>query len=212
MSHHNTDLWRSANPVGGKRQGCGCWAYWPMSSGWLCEHLYTQYEYSLDREFLERTAYPILKEAALFYLAVLEEENGYLAFGPSTSPENSFLWEGEWVAVSRTNAMTMTIIKELFENCRKAGEILGIQDEFQEISGRRWESWNPYASGKTAGCWNGTRNCRKRNPGTGICPICTDCFPRTWLPWKRHRSLPRPVGNRCWREASRGRDGAWDGR
>ncbi len=132
VSHHNTDLWRSANPVGGKRRGCGCWAYWPMSSGWLCEHLYTQYEYTLDREFLEQTAYPIMKEAALFYLAVLEEENGYLAFGPSTSPENSFLWEGEWVAVSRTNAMTMTIIKELFENCRKAGEILGIQDEFQE--------------------------------------------------------------------------------
>lgn len=132
VSHHNTDLWRSANPVGDKRSGCGCWAYWPMSSGWLCEHLYTQYEYTLDREFLERTAYPIMKEAALFYLAVLEEEGGFLAFGPSTSPENSFLWEGGAVAVSRTNAMTMTIIRELFENCRKAGEVLGIRDEFQE--------------------------------------------------------------------------------
>lgn len=132
VSHHNTDLWRSANPVGGKRKGCGCWAYWPMSSGWLCEHLYTQYEYTLEREFLEQTAYPIMKEAALFYLAVLEEENGYLAFSPSTSPENSFLWDGEGVAVCRTTAMTMTIIRELFENCRKAGTILGICDEFQE--------------------------------------------------------------------------------
>lgn len=132
VSHHNTDLWCSANPVGGKRRGCGSWAYWPMSSGWLCEHLYTQYEYTLDREFLEQTAYPIMKEAALFYLSVLEEEDGYLAFSPSTSPENNFLWEEEWVAVSRTNAMTMTIIRELFENCRKSGEILGIQDDFME--------------------------------------------------------------------------------
>jgi len=132
VSHHNTDLWRSANPVGEKRRGCGCWAYWPMSSGWLCEHLYTQYEYTLDREFLDKTAYPIMKEAALFYLALLEEDDGFLTFGPSTSPENSFLWEGEPVAVSRTNAMTVTIIRELFENCRKAGEILEIQDEFQE--------------------------------------------------------------------------------
>ena len=132
VSHHNTDLWCSANPVGGKGKGCGCWAYWPMSAGWLCEHLYTQYEYTLDRDFLEETAYPIMKEAALFYLAVLEEEDGYLVFGPSTSPENSFLWEGEWVAVSRTGAMTMSIIRELFENCRKAGEILGIGDAFQE--------------------------------------------------------------------------------
>ena len=94
--------------------------------------MYTQYEYSLDREFLERTAYPIMKEAALFYLAVLEEEDGYLAFSPSTSPENSFLLDGEGVAVCRTTAMTMTVIRELFENCRKAGRILGIQDEFQE--------------------------------------------------------------------------------
>ncbi len=129
VCHHNTDLWRSANPVGGSAS----WAYWPMSSGWLCQHLFTQYEYTLDRSFLEETAYPIMKEGALFYLAVMaEDEQGNLAFMPSTSPENCFLWEGKSTAVSRSAAMTMTIIRELFENCLKAGEILGIRDAFQE--------------------------------------------------------------------------------
>lgn len=148
VAHHNTDLWRSANPVGGKRRGCGCWAYWPMSSGWLCEHLYTQYEYTLDKDFLKQTAYPVMKEAALFYLALLEEENGYLAFGPSTSPENSFLWNGEWVALSRTNAMTLTIIRELFENCQKAGEVLKIRDAFQENLKEALEKLEPLRIGK----------------------------------------------------------------
>lgn len=148
VSHHNTDLWRSANPVGGKQKGCGCWAYWPMSSGWLCEHLYTQYEYTLDREFLEQTAYPIMKEAALFYLSVLEEEEGFLAFSPSTSPENSFLWNGECTAVSRTTAMTVTIIRELFENCLKAGEILSVQDGFQKSVSEALEKLEPLRIGE----------------------------------------------------------------
>lgn len=148
VSHHNTDLWRSANPVGGKQKGCGCWAYWQMSSGWLCEHLYTQYEYTLDREFLERTAYPIMKEAALFCLSVLEEEDGFLSFSPSTSPENSFLWNGECTAVSRTAAMTVTIIRELFGNCLKAGEILGIQDTFQKSIREALERLEPLYIGE----------------------------------------------------------------
>lgn len=165
VSHHNTDLWCSANPVGGKQKGCGCWAYWPMSSGWLCEHLYTQYEYTLDREFLERTAYPLMKEAALFYLALLEEEEGYLAFGPSTSPENSFLWEGENVAVSRSNAMTMTIIRELFENCRKAGEILGIRDEFQDGIGEALGKLEPLRIGEDGRLLEWNEELEEAEPG-----------------------------------------------
>lgn len=129
VCHHNTDLWRSTNPVGGSAS----WAFWPMSSGWLCQHLFTQYEYTLDRTFFEETAYPIMKEAARFYLAVLAEDGeGNLAFMPATSPENTFLHDGKAAAVSRSTAMTMTIIRELFENCLKAGKILGIRDGFQE--------------------------------------------------------------------------------
>ena len=61
VSHHNTDIWRLSNPVGNRGQGCAVWAFWQMSSGWLCEHLFEQYEFTLDKEFLKNTAYPIMK-------------------------------------------------------------------------------------------------------------------------------------------------------
>ena len=74
VSHHNADLWRLATPVAGN----ACWAFWHGSSGWLCRHLFDHYEYTLDREFLEKTAYPIMKGAAEFYLDIMTEEDGKL--------------------------------------------------------------------------------------------------------------------------------------
>ena len=43
-----------------------------MGAAWLCTHLWTHYEYTLDREFLERS-YPIMCEAALFFIDFLVE-------------------------------------------------------------------------------------------------------------------------------------------
>ncbi len=131
-AHHNVDIWRMSTPVQGNSQ----WSFWPMSSGWLCRHLYEHYEYTLDREFLKNTAYPIMKKAAVFYLDMLtEDKDGYLIMAPSTSPENSFKFGSGKCSVSETSTMTMSIIRELFINCEKAADILGINDEFiSEIS------------------------------------------------------------------------------
>ncbi|MBQ7049531.1 MAG: glycoside hydrolase family 95 protein, partial [Firmicutes bacterium] len=64
-SHHNVDLWGHASPVGGRdNPSSNLYANWCLSSGWLCAHLFWQYEYTLDEDFLRSTAYPIMKEAA----------------------------------------------------------------------------------------------------------------------------------------------------
>ncbi len=124
--HHNLDIWGITTPVRGSSQ----WSFWPMASGWFCRHIYEHYEYTLDKDYLENTAYPLLKKAAEFYLDMLvEDKDGYLMIAPSTSPENEFWHNGKKCSVSQTSTMSMSIIKELFINCKKAAAILGISDE-----------------------------------------------------------------------------------
>lgn len=133
-SHHNVDIWRMSTPV----QGSSQWSFWPMSSGWLCRHLYEHYEYTLDVDFLRDTAYPVMKKAAEFYLDMLvPDKDGYLIIAPSTSPENSFKYGKEECSVSQTSTMSMAIIKELFINCLKASKILNdTNNVIDEISNK----------------------------------------------------------------------------
>ena len=132
-SHHNTDIWRFASPVGNHWKGSACFAFWNVSAGWLCRHLYDQYEYTLDKKFLQNTAYPIMKSAAEFFIDVLiVDREGYLMICPSTSPENTFLYKGEKCNISATTTMTMTIARELFKNCINACETLGWDQDFAE--------------------------------------------------------------------------------
>ena len=64
--HHNTDLWGDAVPIDGAR--CGIW---PMGAAWLSLHLAEHYDFTRDRKFLAERAYPIMKEAAQFFLDYL---------------------------------------------------------------------------------------------------------------------------------------------
>jgi len=133
-SHHNVDLWRFTHPVGEKGKGTAVYAFWPMSAGWLCEHLFEHYEYTGDTAFLRERAYPVMKEATQFYLDLLtEDESGFLCMIPSTSPENAFLVGEEHIAVSKTTTMTMSIVRELLTNVMKAAEVLGVDAEYGQM-------------------------------------------------------------------------------
>ncbi len=143
-SHHNVDIWRLSTPVNGN----AVWAFWPLSSGWLCEHIFAHYEYTKDVGFLKETAYPIMKKAAEFYIDYLvEDKNGHLIAAPSTSPENVFLYNGDTCAVSQTSTMTMSIIRELFENCIKACDILDADKEFADILKEKLAKMLPFEIG-----------------------------------------------------------------
>lgn len=131
-SHHNVDLWGHSSPVGGRdNPSSNSYAGWCLSSGWLCAHLFRQYEYTLDEEFLRRTAYPIMKEAARFYLSVMTEDEGELILCPASSPENWYYGaDGKPHALAKKTTMSQAIIFELFTNCVKSCEILGIDADF----------------------------------------------------------------------------------
>ncbi len=133
VSHHNSDIWCLSNPVGNHGEGTAVYAFWPLSAGWLSAHAYDHYLFSGDREFLRQKGYPIIRDAARFFLDVLTENGaGELIFAPSTSPENTFIYHGKTCAVSQTTTMTMAIVKETLCNAASCCRILDTDSRFLE--------------------------------------------------------------------------------
>jgi hypothetical protein len=119
-----------------------------MAAGWLCRHLFEHYEYTLDRGFLKYRAYPAIRDAAIFYIDMLsEDEDGYLVMSPTTSPENAFIYEGEIRKVSKTATMTIAIVKEVFSNFLKCCEALNIDDELNSEIKDKLSKLYPYKVG-----------------------------------------------------------------
>jgi alpha-L-fucosidase 2 len=146
--HHNTDLWRATAPVDGP------WGIWPVGSIWLANQMWDHYEFSEDREFLQRDAYPAMKEAAEFALGFLVEAPagtpfaGRLVTNPSTSPENRYLLNGKPHSLTYAPTMDIELIHELFENCRRASEILGTDADFRADLDRAQKRLPPLQIGK----------------------------------------------------------------
>ncbi|WJH33132.1 hypothetical protein N6H14_23645 [Paenibacillus sp. CC-CFT747] len=132
--HHCTDLWCLTSPSGGYGVGDAVWATWPMGCAWLTQHLWEHYAFTKDEAFLRERAYPLMKEAALFCLDWLyEDEDGYLVTSPSTSPENKFRTPfGGTAAVTKASTMDMALIWDLFTNCMEASQVLGTDEAFRE--------------------------------------------------------------------------------
>ncbi len=129
--HHNTDLWRATAPVDGP------WGIWPSAQSWLANQMWDHYQFSGDRAFLAQQAYPAIKEAAQFALTDLVEAPagtrvaGRLVTNPSTSPENQFILDGTRHSLTYAPTMDIELIQELFENCARAAEILGVDTAFR---------------------------------------------------------------------------------
>ncbi len=123
--HHNFDLWRGAAPINRSNHGI-----WVSGSGWMATHLWEHYLFTRDREFLKQTAFPLMKEAALFYADYLVEDptTRWLISGPSNSPEQGGLVMGP--------TMDHQIIRCLFQACIEAARLLKLEAADQELIAR----------------------------------------------------------------------------
>ncbi len=124
VCHHNTDLWRATAPIDGP-----FWGMWPCGGAWLTVHLWEHYLYSNETAFLQRI-YPLLCGAAEFFLDALVEDpkTKYLVTSPSISPENAHPF-GTSVCAGPT--MDSQIIRDVFTQAIKAGEILKVDPELR---------------------------------------------------------------------------------
>lgn len=128
VAHHNTDIWADTAVQDLWIPG----SYWVMGAAWLCTHLWTHYEYTKDKAFLEETFY-IMREAAEFFLDFLIEDDGYLKTCPSVSPENTFILpNGQKGANTIGVTMDNQILRDLFGQCISAARILGIEDTLND--------------------------------------------------------------------------------
>ena len=130
VAHHISDIWGFTSPGDRPRSGL-----WPTGAAWLTQHLWEHYQFGLDRGFLAR-AYPVMKEAAEFFLDYLVDDPrapGRLLSGPSVSPENRYrLPNGQVGILSMGPSMDHQIITGLFTQVVQASEILGIDAAFRE--------------------------------------------------------------------------------
>ena len=126
--HHNTDLWGHAVPIDGVGSGI-----WPMGGAWLSLHLWDRYDFTRDREFLARRAYPVMKEAGEFLLDYLVDDGkGNLITGPSLSPENRYrLSDGTVAKLCMGPTMDIEIADALLGRIVEASRLLNIDLEFR---------------------------------------------------------------------------------
>ncbi|MDQ5980729.1 MAG: alpha-L-fucosidase 2 [Verrucomicrobiota bacterium] len=119
--HHNTDLWRGTAPINNSNHGI-----WPTGGAWLTLHLWERYLFTQDRGFLDHRAYPVMKEAAEFFVDFLvrDPKTGWLISGPSNSPEQGGLVMGP--------AMDHQIIRALLAATARAADILGTDADFAQ--------------------------------------------------------------------------------
>lgn len=119
-----------------RKEGCCGWAVhtqnnlfgysdWLINrpaNAWYCTHLWQHYAYGLDRGYLRRVAWPVMKETCLYWFDRLNMQDGRLIAPDEWSPEH-----GPW---EDGPAYAQQLIHELFANTLEAAGALGYDDSF----------------------------------------------------------------------------------
>lgn len=140
---------------------CNAWGYtapgWGVSWGmnvtggaWLATHLWSHYKYTADKDYLRNTAYPILRDAALFFSDYMAEDpaTGQLMTGPSISPENGYQHNGKHYSLSMMPTIDRVMVYDLYDACIQSADILGINDDFTAKLRKDIKRLPPLAVGK----------------------------------------------------------------
>ena len=149
-SSHNSDIWAMANPVGEKRESPE-WSNWNLGGAWLSQALWEHYRYTLDKQFLTDTAYPLLRGAAEFCLDWLidnPKSPGTLITAPSTSPENEYKTPAGYHGTTCYGGTAdLAIIRELLQNTLAAGRLVGESKAFLSNLESHLKRLHPYTIG-----------------------------------------------------------------
>lgn len=130
VAHVFSNVWGFTDP--GWETG---WGLNVTGGLWIATHMIEHYEYTQDKQFLVKQAFPALKKSAEFYLdyMVIEPVSGHLVTGPSASPENSFFTrdanDGEH-QLCLAPTVDIVLIRDLFNFLIKAARLLNMDAEF----------------------------------------------------------------------------------
>jgi alpha-L-fucosidase 2 len=205
--HHNTDLWRGTAPVDAAKYGM-----WPVGGAWLCLHLWEHYQFSGDKKFL-RENYPLMRGAAQFLLQLLVEDpkHHWLVTPFSMSPEHTYRdKDGNTASLSPGPTMDIAQIRELFGHCIEAGQILGIDKDFQARLAATLPKLPPYRINSHGYLQEWIEDWTPGTEGHNVSPNFP-FFPGSTITLRGNPELAGAINK--WMETRQGRGGwitAWD--
>lgn len=140
-----------SNPWGYTAPGWGeCWGLHVTGGAWIATHLWEHFLYTRDMEFLENKAFPVYAGLIRFFLGYLtrDPDSGYLLPGPSISPENFFVINGEPCAVSMGTTSDVIIIREILQNFLVMCQMLKTEQELAVKAKQALDALPPFQIGK----------------------------------------------------------------
>jgi alpha-L-fucosidase 2 len=123
------------NPWGYTAPGSVGWGIFVSAGIWISLQMWDHWKFNGDSEFLRTRTYPVLREAAEFFLSYMvpEPKHGWLVTGPSDSPENWYLTpSGQRASESMGNTCDRTFVYSLYSMCIDASEKLSVDAEFRK--------------------------------------------------------------------------------
>jgi alpha-L-fucosidase 2 len=126
------------------------WGIFPTAGVWVALHLWDHYAFTGERAFLAEQAYPVLKEAAEFFLGYLGEDtrHGWLIGGPACSPENNYRLGDERYTLCLGPTVDRVLLDELFGRCCEAAAMLGIDADLAKRLSTARAKLPPYQIGR----------------------------------------------------------------
>ncbi len=163
--HHNTDLWRIANPVGCQTAGSSSYSFFNTSLGWILLHLCEKYRLFGDRAYLENTLYPLLREVCETFIKLLVKVDGeHYAISPATSPENRYIdGDGRVLSVCRHSAINNAICRDTLKSAVELSKILKLDSDTERFAAYL-EKIYPYETGSDGRILEWDREFTERDP------------------------------------------------
>ena len=116
----------TGQPMGGWIQ----YSFGPTVSAWLAHHFYLHWRYTMDRDFLEKEAYPWIKDVAQYLEEIsVTDNNGIRRLPLSSSPEIYNNSREAWFT-EMTN-FDLGLVRWTFEKAAELAGELGKTDEAQ---------------------------------------------------------------------------------
>lgn len=122
------------NPWGYTAPGSVGWGIFVTAGIWISLQLWDHWTFNGGTDFLRTRAYPVLREAAEFFLhyMVPEPKHGWLVTGPSDSPESwYFTPSDDRASESMGNTCDRTFVYALYSMCIEASKTLSVDTEFR---------------------------------------------------------------------------------
>ena len=123
------------NPWGFTAPGSPGWGIFVTAGIWIALQMWDHWTFNGDREFLRTKTYPVLREAAEFFLSymVADPANGWLVTGPSDSPENWYITpSGGRASESMGPTCDRVFVHALYTMCIEATKTLSVDADFRQ--------------------------------------------------------------------------------